>query len=237
MQLLIFARRCHSQPALAFQAFCLPQQDQPMQLLGFARQCHSPPTLVSLVWVSLTCCLPQQDQLMQLPKFAKKRSEGVIRGIDAARSMPLSTLLAGLNIRHVGVRYVAHHMFVYGGWEVGRRGRACCAVATSLQILCLTPPLCPLCPCRTAKDLARVFNSARELQAATAEQLLSVQGEGDLCGAESMMHGSCLAHRCLAQPTAAAAAIVAAVAAKDDTAPGDDLLCVKLRQHYRLLTK
>lgn len=101
-----------------------------------------------------------------------------------------------------------------------------------------------------------MFNSALELQAATAEQLLSVQGEGDLCGAKSMVHDSCLAHRCLAQHTAAAAATVAAVAAKDDTALGDDLLCVKFRllkplhlslsmlyynlrhrQHYRLLTK
>lgn len=61
---------------------------------------------------------------MQLPKFAKKRSESVIRGIDAARSMPLSTLLAGLNIRHVGVRYAAQLVSVgllvcVGHWEMG----------------------------------------------------------------------------------------------------------------------
>lgn len=78
---------------------------------------------------------------MQLPKFAKKRSESVIRGIDAARSMPLSTLLAGLNIRHVGVRYVQHHVclclgageWVHGGGHIFQWPHRCLSARLNMR--------------------------------------------------------------------------------------------------------
>ncbi|KAG1671906.1 hypothetical protein FOA52_003473 [Chlamydomonas sp. UWO 241] len=45
-----------------------------------------------------------EAQLLQLPRFGGKRTETVLRGIEAAKAMPLAMLLTGLGISHVGVR-------------------------------------------------------------------------------------------------------------------------------------
>ncbi len=42
------------------------------------------------------------DRLMELDRFAEQSAEQLVSGIDASRSRPLSSLLFGLGIRHVG---------------------------------------------------------------------------------------------------------------------------------------
>jgi DNA ligase (NAD+) len=45
-----------------------------------------------------------EEQLLQLPRFGGKRTATLLKGIEAAKAMPLATLLTGLGIAHVGAR-------------------------------------------------------------------------------------------------------------------------------------
>lgn len=53
------------------------------------------------------------DQITQLERFATKSAEGLVAAIDASRTQPLSRLLFGLGIRHVGAEaaLVLAHQF------------------------------------------------------------------------------------------------------------------------------